>query len=149
MVSSSQDFCHGKMLLCADPASEGPLVQAQSRIAVIDDDASFRNAVVRLVEAVEYKAVGFASADEFLAIGRPETFDCVVTDIRLPGRSGVDLKIALMRSGNDVPVIMVTARNEPHIHRQAIASGAACLLRKPCGPNELVDSIRAALSERR
>jgi FixJ family two-component response regulator len=124
-------------------------VRAQSRIAVIDDDASFRNALVGLIEAVEYRAVGFASADDFMAKGRPESFDCVVTDIHLPGRSGVELKIALARSGNDVPVIMVTGRTEPHLHRQAIACGAASLLKKPFAPNELVDTIRACLSGHR
>jgi FixJ family two-component response regulator len=124
-------------------------VRARSRIAVIDDDVSFRNALVCLVEAAEYKAMGFASADEFLAVGRPETFDCVVTDIHLPGLSGVDLKIALARLGNDVPVIMVTGRTEPHLHKQVVASGAACLLQKPLAPNEMVDTLRAYLSGHR
>ncbi|HET6942392.1 MAG TPA: response regulator [Sphingomicrobium sp.] len=124
-------------------------MQVRSRIAVIDDDASFRSALVSLVEAVDYVAVGFASADEFLGSGRPETFDCVVTDIHLPGRSGVSLKFDMAQLGHDVPVIMVTGRTEPHLHRRAIASGAACLLKKPFAPNELVDTIRGCLSERR
>jgi FixJ family two-component response regulator len=123
-------------------------VRARSRIAIIDDDASFRGALVSLVEAIECEAVAFASADEFLEIGRPETFDCIVTDIHLPGLSGVGLKIALARSGNEVPVIMVTGRSERHLHRQAIAGGAACLLRKPLAPNEMVDSIRSCLAGR-
>jgi FixJ family two-component response regulator len=123
-------------------------VRARSRIAIIDDDASFRSALISLVGSIECDAVGFASADEFLAIGRPGTFDCIVTDIHLPGLSGVGLKIALTQSGDDVPVIMVTGRSERHLHRQAIASGAACLLRKPLAPNEMVDSIRTCLSGR-
>jgi FixJ family two-component response regulator len=106
-------------------------VPAGPIISIIDDDESLRRAILALVRSAGYNARGFASAEEFLSSGTVESFACVITDIQMPGMSGIELKHHLMASQCVVPVIMVTARHDPGLEEKAIASGAVCFLRKP------------------
>ena len=126
--------------------TEGEGVSNEPRIAIIDDDESLRLALVGFVRSLGYRATGFASADEFLAAGAAGTSDCIVTDIQMPGLSGIDLKHHLTRAGCRVPVIMVTARTEPALHERALASGALCLLRKPFTDDALIGCLERALT---
>jgi FixJ family two-component response regulator len=109
---------------------KGRRVPAGPLISIVDDD-SMRGAVVALVRSAGYDAHGFASAEEFLGSGTVESFACIITDIQMPGMSGIDLKEHLVASQYLVPVIMITARHDPGLEQEAIASGAACFLRKP------------------
>jgi FixJ family two-component response regulator len=114
-------------------------------IAVIDDDEPFRAALVDSLCSLEYGVRGFASAEEFVA-GDPEvSCDCVITDIHMPGMSGLDLKRLLTARGSRVPVIMITARAEPGLEAKAAASGAVCLLRKPFESIALIACLERAL----
>ena len=112
-------------------------------IAVIDDDESFRIALTEALFSLGYAARDFASAEEFLAEEGP--CDCVVTDIHMPGMSGLDLKQVLSARGSKMPVILITARAEPDLEAKVAASGAVCLLRKPFDAGVLVDSLERAL----
>jgi FixJ family two-component response regulator len=114
-------------------------------ISIIDDDASLRRAVVALVRSAGYDACGFASAEEFLAGGAVQSFGCIITDIHMPGMSGIELKEHLTASQSPVPVIMMTARRDPGLEEAAMASGAACFLRKPFEADELVACLERAL----
>jgi FixJ family two-component response regulator len=114
-------------------------------ISVIDDDDSMRNAVVALVRSAGYAALGFASAEEFLASGEVHRFACVITDIQMPGMSGIELKQHLMASQNAVPVIMITARDDPDLEAKALTSGAACFLRKPFDADRLIRCLERAV----
>ena len=114
-------------------------------IAVIDDDESMRNAVVALVRSAGYQADGFASAEEFLGCGTVQGFACVITDIQMPGMSGIDLKQHLAKAQCAVPVIMITARHDPGLEGKAMRSGAACFLRKPFQADMLIDCLENAL----
>jgi FixJ family two-component response regulator len=79
-------------------------------IAVIDDDESFRMALVESLRSLGYGARGFASAEDFIAGEADASYDCVITDIHMPGMSGLDLARLLTERPRGVPVVMVTAR---------------------------------------
>jgi FixJ family two-component response regulator len=115
-------------------------------ISVIDDDGSLRRAVVALVRSLGYAASGHASAEDFLATGEIDRSACVITDIQMPGMSGIDLKRALDARNSRVPVIMITARTEEALLERARASGASDLLRKPFDADSFVRSLDRALS---
>jgi FixJ family two-component response regulator len=121
-------------------------VPQEPLIAIVEDDESLRESLVGLVRSLGYRASSFASADDFLAAGLAAACDCIVTDIQMPGLSGIDLKLKLAEGGCAVPVIMVTARTEQALHDRAIASGAVCLLRKPFAAEALIQCLEAALA---
>ncbi len=114
-------------------------------IAVIDDDEPFRTALVDSLCSLGYRARGFASAEEFFAASGESSCNCVITDIHMPGMSGLDLQRLLMARDLRVPVIMITARGEPGLEAKAAASGAVCLLRKPFGADALIGCLEKAL----
>jgi len=120
-------------------------VPRERSIAVIDDDESFRAALVDSLSSLGYGARGFASAEEFLAGNGREPYDCVITDIYMPGMSGFDLKRRLLAHGNNLPVIMITADPEPELEERAAAVGAVCLLRKPFDADALTECLEMAL----
>ena len=114
-------------------------------IAVIDDDESFRVALVDSLFSLGYGARGFASAEEFIAGDGTETYDCVITDIHMPGMNGFDLTRRLLVHHSSVPVIMITADAEPGLEARAAAIGVVCLLRKPFEADALTDCLERAL----
>ncbi len=115
-------------------------------VAVIDDDEGFRRALVDSLSSFGYGAHGFASAEEFLAkSGEEKLFNCVITDIHMPGMSGLDLKRALVSRSSKMPVIMITAAVELGLEAKAAAVGALCLLRKPFETNTLIACLDKAL----
>jgi FixJ family two-component response regulator len=104
-----------------------------------------RRAIVALVRSAGYNAHGFSSAEEFLGYSTVQSFACVITDIQMPGMSGIELKQHLTASQSPVPVIMITARHDPGLEERAIASGAACFLRKPFDADALISCLESAL----
>lgn len=112
-------------------------------IAIVEDDDSLREAVAGLVESMGHDAAAFASAEAFLEAGIAPS--CIITDITLPGISGIELKQTLDAAGSNAPVIMITARPEEAVLERARASGALCVLRKPFTPAALVDCLERAL----
>ena len=121
-------------------------------IAVIDDDESFRDALVESLFSLGYRADGFASAEDYLGtiedyLGtvNGKWFDCVVTDIHMPGMSGLDLMKRLAARGSTAPVVLITARCDSSLEAQAVASGAVCLFRKPFEIDDLIRCIEEAV----
>lgn len=114
-------------------------------VAVIDDDESFRMALAESLLSLGYDARAFASAEEFMAGDGEASCDCVVTDIHMPGISGLDLKRLLAAHGSTLPVIMITAHTELGLEGQAVSSGAVCLLRKPFETDALIECLERAL----
>ena len=114
-------------------------------IAVIDDDESFRMALVESLRSLGYGARGFASAEEFISWEADKSCDCVITDIHMPGMSGLDLARQLTGRRRGVPVVMVTARSDLGIDARAAANGAICLLRKPFETDALIDCLEKVL----
>jgi CheY-like chemotaxis protein len=95
-------------------------------IAVIDDDESFRIALVTLLQSLRYEAQEFVSAVEFINRGGERSCDCIITDFNMPEMSGLDLIQLLNARGSTVPVIMVTGCSEPALEAKA-AAGWGCL----------------------
>jgi FixJ family two-component response regulator len=120
-------------------------LSANPLICVIDDDLYIQKALVRLVRSFGHSARGFASAEEFIDAGVMDSCTCVVTDIQMPGMSGIELKRAMVERGCLVPVVMVTAHSEPALEQTAHSSGAHCFLKKPIDANALSDCIAGLL----
>jgi FixJ family two-component response regulator len=114
-------------------------------IAVIDDYTSFRAALVESLCSLGYDVRGFASAEEFVAGDGEVSFSCVITDIHMPGMSGLELQRLLIARDRRVPVILITARAEPGLEARAAASGAVGLLRKPFASDALLGCLARAL----
>jgi FixJ family two-component response regulator len=114
-------------------------------IAVIDDDESFRVALVDSLSSFGYEADGYACAEEYLRAigGRP--FDCLVADIHMPGMSGLELMHRLATQGSTIPIVLITARSDTNLEAKAAIAGAACLLRKPFEINDLIECIEGAV----
>jgi FixJ family two-component response regulator len=122
-------------------------VSRELSISVIDDDDSFRIALVELLRSLGYGARGFASAEEFIAADGESSCDCIITDIQMPGMSGFDLKRRLTAQGSAKPVIMITARFEAGLDAKVTATGAVCLLGKPFEMDTLLDCLERALKQ--
>lgn len=114
-------------------------------IAFVDDDASMRSAVQGLLKTVGLQARTFASAEEFLGAGRLHDVACLIADIRMPGMSGLDLQAKLNAEQITVPIIFVTAHDDPRMRMQALRAGAVEFLAKPFDDDRLLDSVWAAL----
>jgi FixJ family two-component response regulator len=112
-------------------------------IAIVDDDASVREAIQGLVEVSGFAAEVFSSAEEFLRSERLNETACLITDVQLPGMSGLQLQNHLSLSGYRTPIIVITAF--PGDGRRAVAAGAICFLRKPVIKEDLLTCIRSAL----
>ena len=149
MIPTRQGVCEARPKcsprMFAASLWKGRRVPAGPSISVIDDDASMRSAVVALVRSAGYDAHGFASAEDFLGSGAVQSFACIITDIQMPGMSGIELKQHLAASQSSVPVIMITARPDPGLEEKALASGAVCFLRKPFDGSILIDCLQKAL----
>lgn len=114
-------------------------------IAVIDDDTSLCQALTGLLRSAGYAADGYASADQFLATARMLNVDCIITDIQMPGMSGIDLKQDLVGRGCTAPVILITGRDDALLLARAEQSGALCILRKPFDADRLIACVVRAI----
>lgn len=117
-----------------------------SLISIIDDDDSLRDALIGLVRSLGHRANGFRSADDFLAVNGQVGSDCIVTDIHMPGTSGIELIQRLAQEGCPASVILITARGEHGLQERAAASGAHCVLLKPFPAEELISCLEAVLA---
>lgn len=117
-------------------------------VSIIDDDEFIRDATYRLVKSLGFSAPTFASADEFLR--SPHLYDtsCVISDVQMPGTSGIALQSILIAKGMKVPIIFITAFPEERIRAQAMQAGAFCYLNKPFESSALIRCIEDALSAR-
>ena len=122
-------------------------VAEDALISIIDDDDSLRAALVGLVRSLGYRARSYANAEDFLAANDANRSAAIVTDIQMPGLSGIELKHRLVADGCTAPVIMITARAEPGLRERAIESGALCVLRKPFAAEALIDCLERALAK--
>ena len=117
------------------------------RIAVVDDDASIRQSLERLLRIVGYSVRTFAGAQEFLDTLGSEPVHCLVADIDLGTSSGLDLADHAMVSGGKIPLIFMSGTVEDRIRSRASAAGCIALLAKPFRPIELLDAIFRATQD--
>jgi DNA-binding NtrC family response regulator len=118
---------------------KGPLVY------VVDDDASAREGVARLIRSAGLTAKTFASGEEFLAAPRPKPPSCLVLDVNLPGVSGLDLQQELAKSNVQVPIIFLTGYGDIPMTVRAVKAGAVNFLTKPVDDEELLSVVRQSI----
>lgn len=114
-------------------------------VFVVDDDEQVRRSIEQLGRSVGLNVVAFASADEFLQCVTGDATGCLVTDVRMPGMSGLDLQIRLTESGFRLPVIVITGYAEVPMAVQALKAGAFDFIQKPFRPQALVEVIQRAI----
>ena len=121
---------------------------AKSRIIVIEDDSLMQRAIERLLLAHGFTVDCFSSAEAFLEHGAGSDAACLLLDIRLGGMSGVELRRGLHASGSTLPVIFITAYDNPALRAQAARLGSLAFLTKPFSGRELASLVSAALARR-
>jgi FixJ family two-component response regulator len=114
-------------------------------VAIVDDEAPMREALLDLLDEAGLPAYAFASAEEFLESGRQYECSCLITDIRMPGISGLDLQARLNAARFRIPIIFITAHGDEDMRTQALRAGAVEFLAKPFDDEVLLETVRAAL----
>ena len=114
-------------------------------IAVVDDDNAVRQATARLVKSVGYNTLTFPSAEEFLKSEKVRDTSCLITDVQMPGLSGLDLQDRLITNGHRIPIIFVTAQPDNIVRARAAKDETVCILAKPYSPGHLLDCVETAL----
>ena len=128
--------------------AEEPRVPHTPVIAIVDDDESFRHATLSFIRSLGYSAAAFPSADAFLNSNAVENTDCLITDVQMPGMSGIELQSHLITQGYRVPIIFVTAFPETEARGHALRAGAIGFLGKPFGDQNLISCLDKALTAR-
>jgi FixJ family two-component response regulator len=114
-------------------------------VAIVDDDESMRSALQGMLKSVGLASEAFASAEEFLKSGQQKKTACLITDIRMPGMSGLELQARLNAERCKIPTIFITAHGDTKMRMQALRAGAVEFLAKPFDDQVLLESVRAAL----
>ena len=115
-------------------------------IYIVDDEPSVRTAYARLVRSAKMEPRMFASVEEFIQTDLSDENACVISDVKMPGASGLELPALLSRAGRDLPVIFITAHDTAETRDFAHRLGAAAYFRKPVDDQALLDAIAWALS---
>ncbi|MFC0410918.1 response regulator transcription factor [Roseomonas elaeocarpi] len=116
----------------------------QELIAIVEDDDTVRVAIANLLRSADLRSVGFASAEAFLAEDL-SGFGCVLSDVQMPGLSGLDLLRVTRQRRAELPVVLMTAYPDERVRQRALAEGARFFLEKPTDPEMLVANLRALL----
>jgi len=124
-------------------------VSADAVVFIVDDDASVRRSVERLVRSLGLDVQTFASAREFLDGARAERPGCLVLDVHMPGSSGLDLQRELAQRGVEIPIIFLTAHGDIPMTVRAMKAGAVEFLTKPVKPRDLLAAIQGAVERGR
>lgn len=117
----------------------------EGTVFLIDDDAGVRDALTLLLSLKGIRTQPFANADSFIATYRTEWPGCVLTDLRMPGMTGLELQAAMRERGHEVPVVVLTAHGDVATARAALKNGAFDFLEKPVDDDMLVEVLRNAL----
>ena len=114
-------------------------------IAVVDDEASVRTMLRRLLRLADYEVAAFKSGEDFIASLATSRPDCLILDVHMPGLSGFDVQAQMRAANIDVPIIFITASDDIALDRSVLEAGGVTLLRKPFPNDELLEAIDAAL----
>ena len=114
-------------------------------VAVVEDDASYRAALHRLLKSAGFSVQLFESAEDFLNSGQQHETGCLIADIRMPGMSGLDLQAKLNADHCPIPTIFITAHGDEKMRLQAMRGGAVKFLAKPFDATVLLESVRVAV----
>ena len=119
---------------------------AGKNIVIVEDDAGLHQAFKRVLSAAGHMPVIFDSAEALLANGDMPATECFVFDVRLPGKSGIELARELSAAGSKIPVIFITAHDEPSVRGAVASCGAAALLIKPFAGRKLLDTLETTFT---
>jgi FixJ family two-component response regulator len=122
---------------------------ANPSVLIIDDDPEFRDSVGRLLRSVGLATQQFSSVSDFLQAALPDGPTCLVLDIRMPGRSGLELQRDLAAANRQLPIIFITAHGDIPMTVQAMKGGAVEFLTKPFRDQDLLDAVEAGLARDR
>lgn len=118
----------------------------RTRIAVVDDDASVRRALGRLLRAAEFDTESYGSGSEFLQSFNEFQPQCIVLDLHMEGMDGLDVQHHLTKIGQDVPVIVITGHDNPQAQADCLALGVRAYLPKPVDGSSLIATIERLVS---
>lgn len=118
-------------------------------VYVVDDDASIRDAVRKLLASVGLRSETFGTTQEFLQSKRPEAPACMVLDVRLPDVSGLEFQRELASAGIEIPIIFITGHGDIPMSVRAMKAGAVEFLTKPFRGQELLDAVQEAIAKAR
>jgi FixJ family two-component response regulator len=107
-------------------------------IAIVDDDGAVREGMKLLMRSLGYHASTFGSADEFLNSEQVDDTSFLITDVQMPGLSGLDLQDRLVAEGHRIPIVFITAYSDENVRARAIKAGAVAFLTKPVNADHLV-----------
>ena len=124
-------------------------MSAQPTIIIVDDDPGIRESLESLLRSVGHQVNTLASLPAFVKEGRPEGPACLVLDVRLPGRSGLDFQRELSAANIHIPIIFITGYGDIPMSVQAIKGGAIEFLTKPFRDQDLLDAIQLGLTRDR
>jgi FixJ family two-component response regulator len=122
------------------------MMASSAMVFVIDDDASVRKSLKRLLDAACYNVELFASASEFLARSAHDGPSCVVVDVRMPELNGIDFQKALIEGGRHEQLVFITGHGDIPMCARAMKAGAVDFLPKPFKPKQLLESVERALT---
>ena len=125
------------------------MTDARMLVVVVDDDASVRRGLDRLLRSAGFAVETFASAREFLDSGDCNRAGCLVLDVRMPRESGLDLQQRLVRAGRDIPIVFITGHGDVAMAVRALKAGAVDFIAKPFDDDELLSAVRRATLRRR
>jgi FixJ family two-component response regulator len=115
-------------------------------ISIVDDDESVRAGMEGLVRSLGFAPYVFESAEEFLRSLQIEETSCVITDVQMPGMSGLDLQNQLVTQGRRIPIILITGFPEQSARERALAAGAFAYLEKPVNGEALASLLRKVIA---
>jgi FixJ family two-component response regulator len=116
-------------------------------VFVVDDDASLRGALARLLHSAGYQTEIFASAEGFLAQSRFDAPGCILLDLRMPGLNGLELQQALAAADPQLPIVFITGHGDVPMSVRAMTAGAEDFLPKPFDDEELLKAVAQALNK--
>ena len=117
-------------------------------VSIVDDDESVRDALKGFMQSVGFAAESFPSAEDFLGSDILDKTSCLIADVHMPVMTGLELQCRLGNNQSRIPMIFITARDEPVARAQALKAGAADFLQKPFACDTLLDAIHAALGNK-
>jgi FixJ family two-component response regulator len=127
---------------------EGCAMSKPSLVSVVDDDESVRESLPDLLRQFGFGVRAFSSAEAFLASEAVSETSCLILDIAMPGMSGPDLQLELIRRRLEIPIVFITGNGDKTIRPRLLAQGAVECLSKPFSETALLDALNAAIRER-
>jgi FixJ family two-component response regulator len=141
-------FNDEELLQAVRLALRGEFKATKNLISVIDDDESIRRTTTLLIQSFGLRAAAFASAQSFLKSGQLHDTSCLILDIRMPDMNGLELQSELAAAGHDIPIIFITAYGDKGSRGRAMQAGAVAFLDKPFSDEQLLQTVRSALTAR-